>query len=202
MCSFSTTKGCGVERQPSCRILGRMAAARWRCERVVMSSSCTKRQWRALLLSALRANQAKQLARCRPDSRPTAFSGRPFSIHIRATVTQCVDRNTVLPPPLLSRQSRALPSYLWISVRAEAPRAGPVPAWPCPKSWSGAIAMQQFLSVRPVFRCGEVLQCQQGFISSSDILTPQSPVLLGILTPAVMQQEGTERRPSDVTASA
>lgn len=59
-------------------------------------------------------------------------------------------RNTGLPPlvtPLAeaappSRPSRALPSYLGISVRAEAPRAEPVPAWPYPNSWSGVIALQ------------------------------------------------------------
>lgn len=46
---------------------------------------------------------------------------------------------TQLPP---SRPSRALPPYLGISVRAEAPRAEPVPAWPYPNSWSGVIALQ------------------------------------------------------------
>lgn len=47
------------------------------------------------------------------------------------------------PPPLLSSPEPGPPlSYLWISVRAEAPRAEPVPAWPYPNSWSGVIALQ------------------------------------------------------------
>lgn len=35
-----------------------------------------------------------------------------------------------------------------------------------------------------------------------DILSPRSLVLLELLTAVVMQQEGTERQPGDVTASA
>lgn len=58
-----------------------------------------------------------------------AHCGAPF----QALLTEAA-------PP--SRPSRAHPSYLGISVRAEAPRAEPVPAWPYPNSWSGVIALQ------------------------------------------------------------
>lgn len=72
-------------------------------------------------------------------------------------------RASDLPPSILiltllaeaappSRPSRALPSYLGISVRAEAPRAEPVPAWPYPNSWSGVIALQPVPVVYPRVR--------------------------------------------------
>lgn len=71
------------------------------------------------------------------------------------------ERSPILPPhitplaearPPPARLWRALPSYLGISVHAEAPRAEPVPAWPYPNNWSGLIALQPLTIAHPRVR--------------------------------------------------
>lgn len=57
----------------------------------------------------------------------------------------------------------------------------------------------------PVLGCCRVLHCLQSYFLNElavDILSARSLLLLELLAAVVMQQEGSERQPGDVTASA